>query len=537
MKQRVLVFLLMICSVVVFGQTGQEIVPIESDLYGYLDAVLKETGQVVSTQARPFSRARFGAMLDGIDPASLSPEGRLAYSRIHERLIPGVYEEAGFLAQTDLRTGLEFYPSSGIRAGQFYGYNERLPLVSIPVQLSAWDAITLYADFDVQKELFAIEEDTAPWDAVNIPSDIGYLDFQLPFRAYGSVGGSFWNVQIGRDRLAYGPGQVHNLELSGTPHFYEYLKTTFFWRNFSYTNSIIDLEPLLLSGEVARSGSQAFKTYLNHRFELRFFDRLLVAITEGSMYGGVPVTLKHLNPFMIFHSFTDWRYSSALFSVEVTVNPWKYGTVYGQMTWNQIQLAYETEVYGDDAMPSAMAFLAGTDWDIPLAGGFLDAGLEWAYTDPWMYVREYPYTSYHWRRRVFSNVRGNGTIVVESLPMGYTWGPDSTSTSLWAGYRNLVGDVAAGVHLEVARQGEQDIDSVFKTGDEAVRMRTPTGISEDHTIFRLWGSWQAMSWLSLTGGVEFHDVQNVDHQEGSASFWVTGNLGAQISIVRLIQSF
>jgi hypothetical protein len=68
-------------------------------------------------------------------------------------------------------------------------------------------------------------------------------------------------------------------------------------------------------------------------------------------------------------------------------------------------------------------------------------------------------------------------------------------------------------------------------------MRTPTGIPEKHVIFRLWGDWLVLPWLTLSGGLEFHDVQNNEHVEGAQSFWVTSNIGIQLSLVEALKFF
>lgn len=541
MDRRFLMFawipLLLTVSYLASAQQGQQIVPVDSVLYDYLDLVAKESGTIVHSDARPFSLQHMQRILDDIDHRQLSSSGQEAYRRIREYTAqPAVYQTDGLRIGTEVMLGLEAYPGSEDKESKVFGYNQRTPVLNIPLDISVANALTLYADFSLQEELFAIQEDPQGWNVVNLPADVGYFDYQLPFRAYASAGGDFWNVQLGRDRLSVGTGNVHQLELSSNPHFFEFIAAKLFWKDFSYTSHIINLEPLYISGETKRSEDDAYKTYLSHRFEMRFFDRLLLSITEGTLIGGVPIELKHLNPLMVFHSFTDWTHASALFSVELSVNPWKYLELYAQTTWNQIQLAYEKDVYNDDAMPNAMGYMLGMDWDVPLSVGILSAGAEWVYADPWLYVRETPLVSYHWRRRIFSNIRGNGKIINYSIPMGYTWGPDSTSLSVWAGINLLDHELKASLHYEHAQVGEQTIDSGFETGDDAVRMRTPTGTPEVYNILRADLSWAPVKGLNLILGAEVESVQNRDHQSGQNRTRFLANLGATISVLEFIDA-
>src|SRR5690606_27965646 len=126
-------------------------------------------------------------------------------------------------------------------------------------------------------------------------------------------------------------------------------------------------------------------------------------------------------------SFYEWEHSASLFSLEASLTPIQGLNVYGQFMFNQIQSAYEVEHYGADAIPNARGWRGGLGYTLPLGPGFLGLQAEYTHTDPWLYIRENPYITYSWRRKVTSNV--NGSVLV-TLPLGFEHGPDNDA--FWA---------------------------------------------------------------------------------------------------------
>ncbi len=128
------------------------------------------------------------------------------------------------------------------------------------------------------------------------------------------------------------------------------------------------------------------------------------------------------------------EYANPIMSFEIEANPFRYINLYGQICFDQITSNFERENYASDA-PNAWAYLLGIEGIIPLGPGYLETGYEWIYTDPWMYLQDYP-RSLTVSRRILSNYLP-GRIIVDK-PMGFWGGPDSIFHSVSAGIGYMI---------------------------------------------------------------------------------------------------
>ncbi len=513
------------------AQHPQEHVPFDSPKLSLGRLQLVAMGRVGLLNAMPLTYDQLISQIDDTPGLNLWIEERPGESNdLH-------YNNAsGLQARIKPVLGLETYARGNPDFGSLYhGYIERLPVINFSTALIAGSYVYLYADYELREEYFAVNGDG--WPNVNLPSDFGYFDFQLPIHAYGSVGGDFWNVSLGRERKEWVSGNSGSLVLSERAHFYEYLRWQLYSSDIMYTNLLINMEPLLLDGE--SDGPESKKTFLAHRFDFLFFDdRVHLTVTEGTLLGGINVELKHLNPLMIFHSFTDWTNASSLFSLALNVTPFPMIEIYSEFVMNQIQLSYETQVYEDDAMPNAMGYLGGFRVVVPFSDNLSNlffGGVEFAHTDPWLYVRESPFISYHWRRRVFSNVEGNGIIRIVTEPMGYQYGPDARVIDVHLGYRSGL-SFAASLGFRYIANGEKTVSSPFATGDEAVKLRTPTGVAEKTYLTFIETEYEPLEYLRLTGTIAWYNVQNYLHQTDETQSDVQMSVGVEIDPVELIKN-
>ena len=126
-----------------------------------------------------------------------------------------------------------------------------------------------------------------------MPIDFVDTDGSFPFRAFGALGGDFWNFRIGRDKLSLGSMGDDNLVVSSTPEWYDYARLACFFQDFEYTGYLIQLDPS--------------RNLYMHRVDFLFFDRLSVGLTEGMLVGEDSPELRFFNPFMIFHGYEAWH--------------------------------------------------------------------------------------------------------------------------------------------------------------------------------------------------------------------------------------
>jgi hypothetical protein len=530
MRTKPFIFMLTVCLLaalpaVLAAQHLQEQIPLDSPAYRLLDALLLEAGKVPNSTARPYTVAQFRQMLAQVDPAGLSEAGLANYHRLDAGIgSAGLLTLDQFSFATGASGGLAWYgqtnPADDLRAKD---YGQRQNLLSVPLSFGLGDLAYMHGMVDIREEYFAV-----PKDAVNIPGDIGWFDLQFPFTAYISLGDPHLNLTLGRSRLDVGPGSFSNLLISTQPDFLDYLSFRAAWDPFVYTAWVIGLDPSLLPGQ--SDGPDAVRTFYLHRFETSLFaNRLNIGVTEGLMTGGLQPELKDFNPITIYHNFMDWTHASSILSIEVTVNPWKYCRAYGQFIFTRVPVDYEQRVYGDTENPFGRGYLLGTEAQIPLGSGYLGLTAEFYYTDPFLYVRETPYTSYAWHRRVLSNVLGSGATAVVSKPLGYAYGTDAYNVYAALSYE-MTDQLWAILSGNWATLGQNGIDSAFQRGDAAVKMTTPTGVPEYRFELALDAQWRLLEWLKLSGGLSLFWRQNANHAAGQEIVDVQPYLGVEFSV-------
>jgi hypothetical protein len=507
-----LFFFLSATPVFLPADNNQKIYPESSLLYDALKCLYLEAGMSIPSTSLPFSAEEILLNLGKIDPDRLSAAGKHSYDYLAENLkTPAVYSEPdGLRFNASVRANVEGYIDSNPDYPQWeYGYKERKPLIDIPLEI--WVLSPLYALMEpcIKKDPFVVDED--PHNHTNVITDLSTIDAQFPFRALLSLGGSHWNVQFGRDLLSWGNGRTGNLMLSDNADFHDYLSFSTYWRSFKFSTCYISLENWK-EGEISQTEEES-KSFLGHRIEVRFWDRVNLAVSESLMLSGKYLELRYLNPFMIYHG---WMINDELgnvnLAVELEVNPYRWINIYGQWCADQLQAGYERRKYSIDDLPSAYGYLLGADFVYPLGKGYLSTNFEWVLTDPWFYLME-GQPDYIITRRVVSNFAGRQ---LRSKPIGYALGPDCIVESLMARYR-VYGRYSLQTDVTFVQKGEIAIDTDFQTGPEAARLRTPTGTVEYKTVWHLGAEVSPWKWLSA--GMHFYwiHVLNYRHQWGSVA--------------------
>ncbi len=522
----------------VFAENDQAVLPCDSPVMSLLHSIYLELGKEPLSAAAPFSVDEVLLMLEKIDPRDLSPAGRRAYEAISAAL-------PTFTPRGPMDPHLELHPSFALE-GYFhsnasrsktrweYGYAERQPLVSLPIE--AWMGEHLYGavDLSVRKNHDALNAELVPDNFTNFPFNFDEIDYEFPIRAFLAVGGPHWSVSLGRDRFSWGNGETGNLAVSDSPDYYDFARVTAYWGNFKYTGLWITL---LYDGDSYRYpvvGADALldddshpRNFFSHRFEIAISDRLTLGITEGILVGGREPDLSYLNPLIIFHNMYRWSRASSLLALEVNYNPWRYFEFYGQAAFNQIQLPYEFSRYGSASdTPDANAVLAGVRARIPVEEGYVEAGAEIVRVSPWMYIRENELVSYQWWRWMASNVSGSSQWL--SAPMGYYEGPDSIVFAVWVGYS--VPD-SYSLRLEYRRsvKGSNSLDTPYEEGEEAASMLTPTGTAMTKNVFHLRGSVEPMSFLTVYADLYLVLTENFANVEGKGMDDFQAVLGVKAS--------
>jgi hypothetical protein len=306
------------------------------------------------------------------------------------------------------------------------------------------------------------------------PSSLMDTNFNIPSRGFASLGGRGWNVQIGRDRLSWGPGESGNLMVGDHLEYHNTARASFFNRAFKYTFNLSgfpypdeyyegiwvntplnspnhDLANVRARPYAADSFDfvkfSGINLFTAHRFEARFFkNKLNIALTEAVMYQDQRglVDMQVLNPLIILTGlYRPWNFNSMI-SLEADFTPIRNLNLYASIVVDEIAFspAEKTPGKSDQANPNALGYLIGAKTAVPLGKGMLAGSLEGVLTDPYLYLRssgsEEARTSeqrgLNWvvANRYFSADRT--AVLFNEDFLGYRWGGDAIVINARAGY-------------------------------------------------------------------------------------------------------
>lgn len=360
----------------------------------------------------------------------------------------------------------------------------------------------------------AYDPSVVPANYINVPLSLNYIDVEQPSRAFLALGGHSWSFVIGRDRFSWGNGETGNFALSDSPDFYDFARLTVYWRNFKYmamwvslsTNlAPFGLSPTLTAAQL-ESGYQFIdypRNYFLHRIDFNLFDKLSIGISEGTLIGGVEPKLAYFNPMMIFHDLYNYYNASEILAVEATYTPWRYAEIYGQFSCTRFQLPYDFSRYGAGAevVPSAWGFLTGVRARWPRGEGFVSSGAEFAYVNPWLYIKENPLTTYEWWRYQASNAPGSSQWV--SSPLGYFTGPDAVVFRIWGGY-SVASEWSMTLSYTLELKGENTLDTLYVESYAAAALNAPSGTVERKHVVNLKAGVDPLPYMSL--GLDLYGI-------------------------------
>jgi hypothetical protein len=385
--------------------------PVLDDLR-YLSA---ESGNSVLSFIPPFAPHEIQIFLNALDPSLLSPPALQAYYRVIDRLNP----DAPLKFSSDLFTFFININSTLEARARFnsdiplYPQNAKTPAVlSLPLRFFFSESAALYLE-----PMYAMEPaDYKDMDyfGVNVPIGSDYpCDLNIPLRAFLTVGGSFWNFQIGRDRLSYGTGQNGNLAIMDNPDYHDFLRLSFFSKFFKYSFLVSHL-PLALSDDIVLPNNNFDDDYLKrttqrylylHRIDISFLNKVSLGIMEGALVGNSSPELRFLNPMAVYHSFFSWwnydnwqkKYDymvGSLLGVEVNWNILDSLAFYGQFSMNDFATKHEISIDPEGQPPNALGYMAGLRYSHSFDVWGSLFYIEFFYTDPYLHILASPFASY-----------------------------------------------------------------------------------------------------------------------------------------------
>lgn len=516
----------------------RKIFPVGSSEYENLVLLYISTGRSQPSSAGPWSADELLGMLETIPYDSLSDSQRALYDEVAFALevSPRLVSDDGFGFTPSMILAPEFYfhvnEEFDTEPDWNYGFTERT--APIGVRFEAWSAEHFYGFVELSLGLTRYHSDDLPISTdgpdlsreelyalrfrSNIPmfgvAKLGELSMNIPYRAFLSVGGSHWNLQIGRDRLSWGPGESGNLILGSHYPMHQFLRLSNYHDAFKYTfvasffphpvnyrpdedvdlsvlsaediekydrneDGIVDATEYFIGTKLSDPNHQmqGLSMFMGHRFEFRMFqDRLALAISETIMYQTLDgyFDLQVLNPMMLFHNMYIRGNANSLLGFDIDFTPYPGVNIYGTFLLDDLA-AGEEPTSGEDANPNAVGGLLGVKLTFPYGYGAFFGSLEGVYADPYLYKRdgdvEY-IVAFRESNNTAGDIGGTG-IKYHKYYLGYRYGGDVIVGNLRFGY-TAPGRYTASLLAQIRFKGLVDLNASWSKYSEEASQHAPT---------------------------------------------------------------
>ena len=525
-KMAGLLILLALCILPCGAETSnrQRIIALDSEVYQDIDALYMMNGFAPPSYARPWSEDEIDHILSKLQPEKLTGPAKLAYENIQKKLSKKLLfgkEEKAFASISGTVNLEGFFKTNDDRKEWVHGYEERLPLFDIPFEFWLWDHMYIDVDLSIREAHDVLYD--SDYDYSNIPENIKYIDPSIPYRAFMSVGGRNWNVQMGRDKISWGNGETGNMVLSDWADWYNFIKFTTYWKVLKFSFVYAGLESYLTpeekefdkreQGDGLVQGNyenfrERYKAFLAHRLEARITDKFTMAATEGIIFGNKYPEFGNMNPVSIFHSVFAPEYSNVIFSLEADYAIFRGFDLYAQVAMDEMKLSIENS---ESARPTALGYMLGTRYLFPAGDGIVKLTLEGAYTDPYLYNRWHPLTRFTVRRRYWSYL-DDGYLYLDKAT-GYRYGPDAVVGYLAGEYR-IPSDLMLKADITLKYLGEKNTSLSEITSYHTDKKTTPTGTVERELDIGLHADKVLSKHFSVGGDMYYVNIDNFCNVSG-----------------------
>lgn len=292
----------------------------------------------------------------------------------------------------------------------------------------------------------------------------------------------WFDLELGRDLVEWGPGFRGNLILSRNSNFYQLIKLTFRYPRvkFEYLHAFLN--------------SDSTKYLAGHRLEIRPVKNLQLALSESIIYGDRSVEPLYLNPFMpiIMAERHLGNEDNNLISFDGTWFVPRYNLkLYGELLLDDFSLA--KNIFNN--FVNKWGLLVGGYWVEPF--GVANSALRVEI------VRIQP--------KVYSHRKAINTYSNYGFTMGHWLGPDADSWYL--GFTHLPHkNLELGFSLERRRRGENDITKGARPADDIIKFLD--GVVVKNYILGLSAKWQMRRDIFLSTNLEVIRTNNLGKKQG-----------------------
>lgn len=394
----------------------QKIFTLDSDVYEAIASLYVIQGLSLPSTTGPYSEAELLMMLDKVDTGKLHGATKATYDYIASQLdTQPTIQTKGMGLSWNFDASLETYTHTNTtefvgRENWNRGYISQKPLLSVGLETWPSDSFYGYSEFSIGNT-YTLENTfgSAAFSTNMIvlpPATLMDLDFNMPYRAFVAMGGDNWTFQLGRDRMSWGAGESGNLMMGDNLKYHNMARYTAFGETYKYT-FVTSFFPhpsayLDVTGGVGTAGDavegagqgailSGLNMFMAHRLEWRMFNNKVgLALTESIMYQSEEnlLDLRVLNPAMIFHDNYIRSNSNSLLGLELDYTPIQGLNLYGQAVVDEFSLPGEAVPSATEVnYPVTFGYLAGVKAVAPIGNLMGHASLEFAYTDPFLYLR------------------------------------------------------------------------------------------------------------------------------------------------------
>ena len=489
-------------------------IPLSSPLYEEVDMLYRLHGIALPSGARPWSTAEAALILNEIpDEGPTQNLKRQALSRL-EQVLPRIgsnglsytyHPTIAIETYSHLNTTDFIVPKDWIHHA-----DKRLPLVDLRLELQ-WEK-TFYFSSSIEIGTGDVSsEDTIEVITSDYPEGIGAIvdfenttatyqklarlyqktfntnlltfnkEFQAdwPRNSQMTLGGTWWNLSLGRGQLNWGVGKSGNLIIDDHIKSHNSLKLDLFSKEFKLQFLYIFM-PNPLEEEKQ-------SIFMGHRIEMLPFSYLRIAVTENVMFKGESLPLNYLDPTYIYHNLYNRDMLNAIASLELNIAPYPGLSLYSQFAIDQFRLSNET-----DSEANALGTLIGIEYSRLLKTGVFSVSFERVNTDPTLYRRD------KIDFLVLRGLRNNGKPLTFDY-LGYQWGSDSIVYQFDMSYA-LPGSYRIGMNVMFHQQGEVTIYGTHSTektntGYANIKQQAPSrDVLKETLIIGCKGEWYVSSY-------------------------------------------
>ncbi|MHB9294424.1 hypothetical protein PilKf_00138 [Pillotina sp. SPG140] len=362
------------------AQNNQKIIPIDSEIYQAIKSLYITQGLALPSTAGPWSQDELLLMLNRLDTSRLNSTTSPIYTFVLNQVQPS-NKAFQFKGDVALQMFAHTNPAQFVSSDVYIRHPNRTePLLNLNFDFFLTKYGYGHFEFPLMGSTFG-EVMAAPHRDVTVPqsfmhnshgfgvnipflvNSMSNFDASVPFRTVVSAGGEGWNIQIGRDRLSWGPGESGNFLVGDHVRYHSGARATFYGSHLKYiynvssfpypgeyyfsdpdTGEIHRWVPSNIStsadGTVIEVMPESFdifglNLFIAHRLEWRLFrNKLGFALNEAIIYQTAKGVINPdaLLPSMILHSLYRKGNQNSLLTLEADFSPIPLLNFYGLCT-------------------------------------------------------------------------------------------------------------------------------------------------------------------------------------------------------------